>query len=126
MKRTTWLLRVIGFIQIILGAFYLFAPNFFLTSMGHTAVANDVFYPLAMLAGRFIAYGIAFIFISGNPFKYKLWIQFMVLIQAIDLLAGLFYTFTGVVDLSLSGFPMFNAIWIIVLLVLWMPKEQKA
>jgi len=124
MKKLKWLLRVIGIIQIILGLMYLFAPGFLLQAMGHTVPQADNFYPLAMLAGRFIAFGVAFLVISTNPAKHKLWIQIMVLIQVIDLAAGAFYTAMGIVPLSLSGFPMFNASWMIVLLLLWRPKQS--
>jgi len=126
MKKTKWLLRVVGGIQLVLGVFYLFAPGFILQSMGHSLPEADIYYPLAMLAARFMAYGIALIYIANNPVQYRLWVYLMVLIQAIDLMAGLFYTSTGVVTLALSGFPMFNAVWIMVLLVLWMPKPVKA
>ena len=124
MKKLTILLRVVGVIQIILGLSYLFAPALMLSSMGHTVPESDIFYPLAMLSARFIAYGLAFIYISSNPMKHKTWIYFMILIQAIDLGAGIFYTATGVVTLELSGFAMFNATWIMLLLYLW-SKEGK-
>lgn len=126
MKKTIWLLRIIGTIQIVLGMFYLFAPDFILQTMGHSLPERDIHYPLAMLAARFIAYGIAFIYIAKNPLQNRLWLYFMVMIQAIDLAAGLYYTLAGIVALGLSGFPMFNAVWIIILLLLWMPKTQKA
>lgn len=126
MKKTTWLLRLVGIIQIILGVFYLFAPDYILNSMGHSLPEPDIHYPLAMLAARFIAYGIAFIYISGDPLQHKLWIYFMVLIQVIDLGSGIIFTSTGVVSLALSGFPMFNAAWISLLLLLWMPKNKEA
>ena len=124
MKKMTWLLRIIGIIQITLGVLYLFAPAFMLNSMGHSAVGEDIYYPLGMLASRFIAYGVAMIYISSNPLKYKLWAIVMIAIQALDLLGGIVYTATGVVSLELSGFAMFNASWMIVLLWLWMPKEK--
>jgi len=124
MKKMTWLLRIIGIIQITLGVLYLFAPAFMLNSMGHSAVGEDIYYPLGMLASRFIAYGVAMIYISSNPLKYKLWAIVMIAIQALDLLGGIVYTATGVVSLELSGFPMFNASWMIILLWLWMPKEK--
>ncbi len=124
MKKLTILLRVVGAIQIILGLLYLFAPAFMLASMGHSVPESDIFYPLGMLAARFIAYGIAFIYISSEPMQHKLWIYFMILIQAIDLAAGVFYTATGVVSLELSGFAMFNATWIMALLYLF-SREQK-
>jgi hypothetical protein len=77
-----------------------------------------------MLAARFIAYGIALIYIAKEPLKYILWIKFMILIQLIDLGAGIFYTMNGVVNIADSAFPLFNATWIIVLLFLWMPKQS--
>ena len=122
MKKTAWLLRVVGAIQLLLGVLYLFAPAFMLSSMGHSSVEADIYYPLAMLASRFIAYGVAFIYISNHLEGYKLWAVIMVLIQAIDLMAGIFYTATGVVSLELSGFAMFNATWIMVLLLLSLKK----
>lgn len=56
--------------------------------------------------------------------KYVLWIKFMVLIQLIDLGAGIFYTMSGDVNITDSAFPLFNAIWIIVLLLLWMHRKS--
>ena len=121
----TYLLYVVGAIQLILGAFYLFAPEFFLISMGHAAPQADIYYPLGMLASRFIAYGIALLYIAREPLKHILWIKFMVLIQIIDLGTGIFYTAIGAVNIADSGFPMFNATWIIILLLLWMPKDSR-
>ena len=122
--KLTILLRVIGFIQIVLGILYLFAPAFFLESMGHSIPEADIFYPLAMLSARFIAYGLAFIYISKEAIKHKPWIYFMILIQAIDLSAGIFYTATGVISLELSGFAMFNATWIMILLYLFSNRSS--
>jgi hypothetical protein len=124
MKKTMYLLYVVGAIQIVLGIFHLFAPEFFLKNTGHSIPEADIYYPIAMLASRFIAYGIALIYIAKNAQNHTLWIWFMILIQAIDLGAGIFYTATGVVPIADSAFPMFNATWIMVLLFLWMPKQQ--
>ena len=126
MKKLTYLLYFIGLIQIILGVLYLFAPAFILQNTGHSLPQADIYYPLAMLAARFIAYGIAFMYIAKTALDNILWIKFMVLIQLIDLGAGIFYTISGVVTLSDSAFPMFNATWIIVLLLLWMPKDKQS
>ncbi|MHB9117821.1 MAG: hypothetical protein ACYC2R_06070 [Burkholderiales bacterium] len=126
MKKLAYLLKAVGGIQIVLGLAYLFAPAFFLHAMGHSAPQADIYYPLGMLAARFIGYGIALIVVSGAPAQHVLWINTMILIQAIDLGAGIFYTATGAVPLSLSAFPMFNAIWIILLLALWRPKQPAA
>lgn len=122
MKRLTWLLRIIGTLQILLGLGYLFAPAEFLSSMGHSIPATDIQYPLGMLAARFLAYGVALLIIARAPTTNVLWIDTMIGIQLIDLAVGLYYTAVGVVPLSLSGFPMFNAGWIILLLWWWRPK----
>ncbi len=124
MKKLTYLLYFIGAIQIILGLLYLFAPAFLLQNMGHSVPEPDIFYPLAMLSARFIAYGLAFIYIAKEAAKNVLWIKFMILIQFIDLGAGIFYTMSGIVNIADSGFAMFNATWIIALLYLWMPKQE--
>lgn len=122
MKKLKILLRVVGVIQITLGLFYLFAPAFFLEAIGHSIPQDDIFYPLAMLGARFLAYGIVFIYIARDPEPNVLWITAMIFIQLVDLGAGVFYTATGVVALSDSLFPMFNATWIAALLYLWRPR----
>lgn len=126
MKKLNYLLKFIGTIQIILGMAYLFAPALFLQSMGHSIPQPDIYYPLGMLAARFIAYGLALFVISSAPAQNILWINFMILIQVIDLGVGIFYTSIGVLHLSLSAFPMFNAVWIILLLVMWRPSKELA
>jgi hypothetical protein len=118
-------LRVVGSIQLLLGLAYLFAPQVFLAQMGHSAAAADLRYPLGMLAARFLAYGAGFWLISKAPERHVLWIRLMALIQAIDLGVGLVYTLLGVVPLSLSGFPMFNALWIGLLCLWWKPSAVR-
>ena len=126
MKKLTYVLRLVALLQIVLGIGYLFFPGYLLQAMGHSSPPSDIFYPLGMLAARFIAYGIALYVIAEDPVRHVLWIKFMILIQVIDLGVGLYYTATGVLPLSLSAFPMFNAGWIIVLLSLWRPARAKA
>lgn len=116
------LLRVIGVVQLILGAFYLFLPLQFLSMQGLSTPGADNAYPLGMLAARFLAYGIGMFFIARDPEKNSFWVNNMILIQAVDLAVGIFYTATGIVTLTHSGFPMFNAALFIVLLSLWRPK----
>lgn len=106
------LLRIVGAIQIALGLGYLFAPVALLRVVGHSAPSPDLLYPLGMLAARFLAYGVGFWIAAGEPARHALWIRLMVLIQAIDLGVGVFYTANGVVPLTTSAFPMFNAAWI--------------
>lgn len=122
MKKLNVLLYVIGAVQIVLGLLYLFIPMQFLSLMGHSVPAMDTAYPLGMLAARFLAYGVGMFYIARLTEKQVFWINNMILIQAIDLVVGIFYTATGVITLSHSGFPMFNATLFIILLLLWRPQ----
>ncbi len=126
MKKLRILLRVVGGIQIVLGLFYLIAPAFFLEAIGHTVPQDDIFYPLGMLAARFLVFGVVFIYIARDPVQHALWITAMIAIQLIDLAVGAYYTATGVVALKDSAFAMFNATWIAGLLYLWRPKTKSA
>ena len=124
MKKLRILLRLVGAIQIVLGLFYLLAPAFFLEAIGHSIPQDDIFYPLGMLAARFLVFGIVFIYIARDPVQHTLWITAIIFIQLLDLAVGVFYTATGVVSLSDSAFAMFNAIWIAGLLSLWRPRRE--
>ena len=125
MKKLKVLLCVIGVVQVILGVLYLFEPRQFLAMQGLSAPGADIAYPLGMLSARFLAYGIGMFFIAREPEKNLFWMNNMILIQAVDLAAGIFYTATGVVVLSHSVFPMFNATLFIILLSLWRPKTSR-
>lgn len=108
----------IGVVQLILGALYLFAPQYFVGWQGLSEIGHDINYPLGMLAARFIVYGVGMFVIASDPLRYRIWADGMIAIQAIDLAAGVFYTGTGVVDITHSGFPMFNAAMFIIGLTL--------
>lgn len=126
MKKLQIVLRIVGAIQLILGALYLLMPLPLLGMLGHAGAQPDIAYPLGMLAARFIAYGVGMFFVARDPEKNIFWINNMILIQAIDLAVGVFYTATGVIAIQDSAFPIFNATWIIALLALWRPKTSGA
>jgi len=77
-------------VQRVLGALYLFAPQFFIAWQGLSEIGQDINYPLVMLAGRFIVYGVGMFVIASDPVRYKVWADGMIAIQAIDLVVGLF------------------------------------
>jgi hypothetical protein len=118
-------LRVVGSVQLVLGLAYLFAPGAILASMGHSVPASDLYYPLGMLAARFIAYGLGFWLISRQAGQHLLWVALMALIQAIDLGVGVYYTTVGAVPWQLSAFPMFNAVWIGLVCALWALRQRR-
>ena len=109
---TIALLRLVAALQMLLGVLYLVAPHWLLARMGHSPAAADLAYPLAMLAARFLAYGLGLWWAAREPSAHAPWVRLMALIQLIDLSAGAFYTATGVVSLGLSALPMINAVWI--------------
>lgn len=125
MKKVKVLLSVVGVAQLVLGFLYLLAPNAILHWMGHSAVAGDIAYPLGMLSSRFLVYGVLLLLATRNPAEHRLLILGMIWIQVIDLAAGLYFTLQGAVGISLSGFPMFNATAIALLLWLWMPSRRQ-
>ncbi len=119
-------LMIVGVAQIILGIAYLVFPHELLHAMGHTVPMDDINYPLGMLAARFLAYGAGMFAIAKAPDQHRFWIVNMIFIQIIDLAVGIFYTLSGTVALSLSGFPMFNAMLIVTLLWVWRPQQPGA
>ncbi len=116
-------LMIVGVVQIVLGILYLVFPHEFLHSMGHTVPMDDINYPFGMLAARFLAYGAGMFVIAKAPNENRFWIMNMVFIQLVDLTVGIFYTLNGTITLSLSGFPMFNAMLIASLLWIWRPRR---
>lgn len=126
MNRLKHLMRIVGVIQLVLGALYLLAPHRFLAWMGHSAVAPDIAYPLGMLSSRFLVYGALMIVAARDPGRHRPLVMGMVIMQLIDLAVGMVYTLEGVVAWSLSAFPMFNAVWIAALLWWWRPVKRPA
>lgn len=123
MKKLKIALYVVGVLQIVLGIMALFFPTFFAqTVMELSPVHSDIGYPFGMLASRLLVFGVLMFIIARCPEKNVLLINAMIAIQAIDLLAGIFYVSTGEVALSSAAAALFNATWIMVLLSLWKPK----
>ncbi len=125
MKKVNVLLFVVGVVQLMLGLMYLLMPNGFLLWMGHSAVADDIAYPLGMLSSRFLVYGALLLLASRSPEDNRMLILGMIWIQVIDLAVGGFYTMQGTVGIAISDFPMSNAIVIALLLWLWMPAHKQ-
>jgi hypothetical protein len=125
MKKLSILLTLIGIAQLVLGISLLLIPQPFAAWMGLSPTGADINYLFGMLAARFIAYGIGMFFIAREPARHPFWINNMILIQAVDLAVGLFYTLNGTLTLKVSAFPMFNAAIFTLLLLLWRPKGQE-
>jgi len=116
-------LWLIAISQIVLGALTLFAPALFFSAMGLSAPPTDTFYIVGMLAARFLAFGIVLVVLAGRKNVDPLWLQSMVVIQFVDLAAGVYYTASGVLPLTVSAFPMFNAILFSILLIVALRRD---
>ncbi len=109
MTRIRIIASIIGVSQLVLGALYLFAPLWFIAWQGLTPMAPDAAYPLGMLAGRFLVYGVGMFLIARDPARHAFWAWGMVAIQLIDLAVGGFYVASGVVGLAEAALPMVDA-----------------
>lgn len=109
-------LGLLALSQVVLGALTLFDPALFFLAMGLAAPPADSFYLIGMLASRFLVVGVALAILAWRDRAEPLWLQAMLGIQLIDLAVGLYYTANGVLTLAVSGFPMFNAMLLSLLL----------
>ena len=100
---------LVGVSQIVLGLIYLFAPAWFIGWQGLAVPDAQINYPLAMLAGRFLIYGVGMFVIARRPAENRFWLDGMIAIQAIDLAAGIYYTTVGIVPVGDALIPMVNA-----------------
>ena len=125
MKPLKIVLWIVAVSQWVLGLLCLLAPQQFFTAMGLASPPDDNRYMIAMLSARFLAYGFGMMYLARQQEPSRFWLGNMVLIQVIDLAAGIYYTAEGSVTLATSAFPMFNAAVFIALLVWFMPRSAR-
>lgn len=101
--------RLVGLSQLVLGGLYLAWPRGFVAWQGLTPIAADTGYPLAMLAARFLVYGLGLFVIARDPARHAFWLFGMVAVQLIDLSAGAAYVLLGIVAWHDALVPMVNA-----------------
>ena len=100
---------LIGLSQIVLAALYFAVPAGFVAWQGLTPPAADAGYPLAMLAARFLVYGLGMFLVARDPAGNLFWARGMVAIQGLDLAAGAAYLALGVISPATAFLPMVNA-----------------
>ena len=100
---------IIGISQLVLGGLFLLVPAGFIGWQGLTPPPADNGYMYAMLAARFLVYGVGMFVIARDPVRHMFWARGMVAIQIIDFLAGLTYVGIGLVQPSAAMLPMTNA-----------------
>ncbi len=125
MTRLKVLLYIVAASQLALGGLTLVAPGAFFSWMGLTPPPPDNNYMLGMLAGRFLVFGMMFVWQAQKPEPSRFVIRAMVLIQAIDFLVGALYLGAGTITLATAAFPMFNAAVFGGLLLWWSRPEPQ-
>ncbi len=89
-------LIIVGIIQIGAGAIYLATPAATTAMLGVAPQAPPWFGFVSATAGaRFIGYGIGMLAAARSPHQHVLWIDTMIAIQAVDLIAVLVYRANG-------------------------------
>ncbi|ORW08171.1 hypothetical protein [Mycobacterium kyorinense] len=89
-------LIIVGLIQIVNGAMYLAAPAAVTAVLGVLTPAPPwVGFILATAGARFVGYGIGMLAAARSPREHKLWIDTMIAIQALDVIATLWYSANG-------------------------------
>lgn len=99
MKTLKITLRVIGVVQLILGALLL-VPGLFASIVGLEQAPEWVNWMLAMFAARSIGFGYGMLVAARNPARNLAWIKAMIGIQAIDWIATIAYLTAGAVTIS--------------------------
>ncbi len=98
LRITLW---VIGGFQLVLGAAFLLSPSGTAELLGLQPPAPaSASWLIAMMAARFLGYGVGMIVAARNPAAHRLWIDTMIGIQTIDWTATMIYLLRG--DLTLS------------------------
>jgi len=115
MKVLNLTLQVIGLIQILLGLVFLLIPRQYAEFMKLPEIPVWGLWLFAMMAARFIGYGIGMMVASRDPIKHQLWIDTMIGIQCIDWIATLIFLFTEkltLADVTTAAFlpPIFIAV----------------
>lgn len=93
-------LYVIAFFQFVLGAAFLAAPGGTAQVLGLPTAPAWTAWLFAMMAARFLGYGVGMVAAARDPRRHLLWIDTMIAIQVIDWLATIGYLARGDVTLG--------------------------
>ena len=100
-------LYLIAAFQLVLGAAFLVAPAAMAAALGLPAAPGWTGWLFAMMAARFLGYGVGMVLAARDPGRHRAWIDTMIVIQAIDWLATVGHVLAGDVtwrQVSTAGF----------------------
>lgn len=92
-------LYVIAAFQFFLGAAFLVAPSATADAFGLPAAPGWTNWLFAMMAARFLGYGVGMVVAARDPHRHRAWIDTMIAIQVIDWIATVAHLVGGDVTL---------------------------
>lgn len=95
-----FMLRFVAVVQWFLGIGFLLAPAGLATLLGLALAPTWTAWLFAMMAARFLGFGYGMWLAARDPRRHVHWINAMLVIQAIDWLATLYYLAAGAVTLG--------------------------
>jgi hypothetical protein len=95
-----FMLRFVAVVQWLLGIGFLVAPAGLAGMFGLAPAPTWTAWLFAMMAARFLGFGYGMWWAARDPVRHVHWINAMLVIQAIDWLATLYYLAAGAVTLG--------------------------
>lgn len=103
----------IGIVQTALGGMFLFMPVHTAHLMGFPAIPAWANWLLGMLAARCLGYAIGMFIAASDPYRYRAWIQTMILVQTIDWIVTMIFVGSGQLTLAqVNTAAVFPVLWI--------------
>ena len=124
-----FMLRFVAVVQLLLGFGFLLAPVGLAALLGLAPAPTWTAWLFAMMAARFLGFGYGMLLAARDPIRHVHWINAMLVIQAIDWLATLYYLAGGAVTLTqVTTAAFFPVVFIVLLLVNhpWRPRPVNA
>lgn len=119
-------LGAIGVVQVILGFIFLFAPGQFAAVLGLAAIPAWVPWMFAMFGARALGFAFGMFLAMRQPEEHRAWIGSMIVVQAIDWVATIYFVLRGAVTLpQVSGASFLPIIFIFVLLTRYPRQTSK-
>ncbi|MEO8609466.1 MAG: hypothetical protein ABI690_16360 [Chloroflexota bacterium] len=117
-------LGAIGVVQLILGVIFLFIPTQFASVLGLALVPSWVPWMFAMFGARSLGFAYGMLLAMRQPEEHRAWIRSMIVIQAIDWIATVYFVLQGVVTLPQVSAASFLPIIFILVLVTRFPRQN--
>ena len=118
-------LYVIAFFQLALGAAFLVAPGGTAAALGLAPAPGWTAWLFAMMAARFLGYGVGMLAAARDPQRHRLWIRTMIAVQLVDWVATVGHLVAGEVTLRQVTTAAFLPLVFVAILVAWGPRRDR-